>query len=77
MSQFDSWWIFWNEYAASLMPGTSSPKKHLPIAEEHLPEQKKILLPAAFDRADDVKTGNGRHGHLQSLLKTLTREYLS
>jgi len=48
-----------------------------PMAEEHLPERKKIELLAAFDRVDDEKIGKPKHEHMQSILKTLTKEYLS
>jgi hemerythrin-like domain-containing protein len=48
-----------------------------PMAEEHLPERKKMELLAAFDRVDDEKIGKGRHEHMQSILKKLTTEYLS
>jgi hemerythrin-like domain-containing protein len=48
-----------------------------PMAEEHLPERKKMELLAAFDRVDDEKIGKGRHEHMQGILKKLTKEYLS
>ncbi len=48
-----------------------------PIAEEHLPERKKLELVAAFDRVDDEKIGREKHMHLQDILKSLTSEYLS
>lgn len=48
-----------------------------PMAEEHLPERKKIELLAAFDRVDDEKIGNVTHEYMQSILKKLTKEYLS
>ncbi len=48
-----------------------------PMAEEHLPERKKMELLAAFGRVDDEEIGEGRHAHMQSILKALTTEYLS
>jgi len=48
-----------------------------PMAEEHLPERKKMELLAAFGRVDDETIGKAKHEHLQSILKTLTKEYLS
>ena len=48
-----------------------------PMAEEHLPDRKKMELLTAFDRVDDEKIGKEKHEHLQGILKTLTKEYLS
>ena len=48
-----------------------------PMAEEHLPERRKMELLAAFGRVDDEKIGKGKHEHMQSILKSLTTEYLS
>ena len=48
-----------------------------PMAEEHLPERKKIELLAGFGRVDDEKIGRAQHEHLQNILKRLTTEYLS
>ena len=48
-----------------------------PMAEEHLPERKKMELLAAFDRVNDETIRKGTHEHMQSILETLTTEYLS
>jgi hemerythrin-like domain-containing protein len=48
-----------------------------PMAEEHLPERKKMELLAGFGRVDDEKIGKAKHEHMQSILKRLTTEYLS
>ena len=48
-----------------------------PMAEEHLPERKKMELLAAFGSVDDEKIGKAKHEHMQSILKKLTKEYLS
>jgi len=48
-----------------------------PMAEEHLPERKKMELLAGFDRVNDENIGKEKHEHMQKILKTLTTEYLS
>jgi len=48
-----------------------------PMAEEHLPERKKMELLAGFGRVDDEKIGKAKHEHMQKILRALTTEYSS